>query len=108
MSGQKLIQRRKALVEERRNLNSRRQRCLVSERSSYGLQDIHKRPSVWFRSFRVKLSLMRMMHENYQQFTYRLRGLFSETQVCKRAGKVRISKALSIVLNDGVSTLRPL
>jgi hypothetical protein len=35
-----------------------------------------------------------MMHENYHHFTYRLRGLFSETQVCKRAGKVRISKAL--------------
>jgi hypothetical protein len=35
-----------------------------------------------------------MMHENCQRFTYRLRGLFSETQVCKPAGKVRISKAL--------------
>jgi hypothetical protein len=35
-----------------------------------------------------------MMHQNCQHFTHRLRGLFSETQVCKPAGKVRISKAL--------------
>jgi hypothetical protein len=37
---------------------------------------------------------MRMMHESYQHFTYRLRGIFSETQVCKPSGKVRISKGL--------------
>jgi len=38
-----------------------------------------------------------MMHENRQDFTRELRGLFSETQVCKHASKARFSKGHSIV-----------
>jgi hypothetical protein len=34
------------------------------------INDLH----VWFRSFRVKLSLMGMMHENRQHFIRKLRG----------------------------------
>jgi hypothetical protein len=34
---------------------------------------------LWFRSFRVKLSVIRMMHKNHNDFIHEMRGLFSET-----------------------------
>ena len=57
---------------------------------------------VWFRSFRVKLSLMRIMHENRQHFISKLRGLFSETEVCKFARKARLSKGYFTVLEEAL------
>jgi len=35
-----------------------------------------------------------MMHENRKDCSCELRGLFSETEVCKPARKVRVSKAI--------------